>query len=119
MNLLQGKFDLSSTVIKSLIKIEHLLVNDFSKLPPTIDEFSRMVSMSSTKLKKSFKSMYGDSIYAYYQKQRLQKANEMLLTGKYNVKQVAQAIGYNNVSNFVSAFKKQFNVEPVSILSAQ
>lgn len=119
MNLLQGKFDLSSNVIQSLIKVEHLLIHDFSKLPPTIDEFSRIVSMSSTKLKKSFKSMFGDSIYSYYQKQRLQKANELLLSGKYNVKQAAEAIGYNNVSNFTVAYKKHFNKIPGYITDTQ
>jgi AraC-like DNA-binding protein len=112
MNLLQGKFDLSSAVIQSMVKVENLLISDFSKIPPTIEAFSRMFSMSSTKLKKSFKSIYGDSIYAYYQKQRLQKANELLLSGRYNVKQVAEAIGYNNVSNFTLAYKKQFNKVP-------
>jgi AraC-like DNA-binding protein len=111
-NLLQGKFNLSSSVIQKMIQIEHLLSDDFSKLPPTIDEFSKIVSMSSTMLKKSFKTMYGDSIYAYYQKQRLQKANELLLSGKYSVKQTAGAVGFNNVSKFTLAYKKQFNRLP-------
>jgi AraC-like DNA-binding protein len=111
-NLLKGEFNLSSEVINGLIKVEHLLVSDFSKLPPTIDEFSRLFAMSSTKLKKSFKSMYGDSIYAYYQKQRLQKANELLQSGHYSVKEVARAVGYNNIANFTLAFKKQYNVIP-------
>lgn len=115
-NLLKGKFNLSSEVINGLIKVEHELVNDFSKLPPTIEEFSKLVSMSTTKLKKSFKSMYGDSIYAYYQKQRLQKANELLITGKYSVKQAAQAVGYTNIANFTLAFKKQFRKLPESNL---
>ena len=112
INLLEGKFNLSSEVIKELIKVEQELVSDFSKLPPTIDEFSKRVSMSSTKLKKSFKSMYGDSIYSYYQKQRLQKANELLLTGKYSVKQAANAVGYTSLANFTLAFKKRFHKLP-------
>lgn len=115
MNLLKGKFDLSSAVIQSMVKVETLLISDFSKNPPTIDEFSRMFSMSSTKLKKSFKSIYGDSIFAYYQKQRLHKANELLLSGQFNIKQVAGAIGYNNVSNFTLAYKKQFNKVPATL----
>lgn len=115
VNLLEGKFDLSSDLIKTLIKVEHLLVDDLSKQPPTIDEFSRMVSMSSTKLKKSFKSMYGDSIYSYYQKQRLQKANKLLLTGTYSVKEAANAVGYSNLANFILAFKKQYQKIPETI----
>lgn len=116
VNLLEGKFDLSSDVIKTMIKVEHLLVNDFSKLPPTIDEFSKLLSMSSTKLKKSFKTMFGDSIYAYYQKQRLQKAHELLMSGNYNIKQAANAVGYTNVANFTLAFKKQYNSIPGSVV---
>lgn len=119
MNLLQGKFNLSSAVIQSIVKVENLLISDFSKIPPTIEEFSRMFSMSSTKLKKNFRSIYGDSIYAYYQKQRLQKANELLLSGQYNVKQVAEAIGYNNVSNFTLAYKKLFHKIPGSVTDTQ
>ena len=111
-NLLEGKFDLSSDVINRLIKVEQMLVEDFSKLPPTIEQFSKLVSMSSTMLKKSFKTMYGDSIYSYYQKQRLQKANELLISGSYNVKQTAGAVGYNNVSNFTSAYKKSTKKHP-------
>ncbi|MGC4102721.1 helix-turn-helix domain-containing protein [Ferruginibacter sp.] len=111
-NLLHGNFNLSSEVINGLIKVEHLLVSDFSKLPPTIEEFSRLVAMSSTKLKKSFKSMYGDSIYSYYQKQRLQRANELLQSGNYTVKEAAKAVGYNNIANFTLAFKKQYNKVP-------
>ena len=119
MNLLKGKFNLSSEVIKTIIEVEQLLVKDFSIPPPTIDEFSRLVSMSSTKLKKSFKSMYGDSIYSYYQKQRLQKANELLLSGRYNVKQAAEAVGYNNVSNFTLAYNKQYKKDAGNILFTQ
>jgi AraC-like DNA-binding protein len=116
-NLLQGKFNLSSDVIDGLIKVEQLLVHDFGKLPPTIDEFSKLVSMSSTKLKKSFKTMYGDSIYSYYQKQRLQKANELLQSGDYTLKQAAHAVGYSNMANFTLAFKKIYKKMPVNSIA--
>lgn len=111
-DFLEGRFNLTDDEVKRLIQVEQLLVNDFSEAPPTINEFSRIVSMSSTKLKKSFKGIYGNSIYAYYQKVRMQKAKELLLSGKYNVNETADAIGYHNTSNFILAFKKQFAVSP-------
>ena len=111
-NLLEGRFNLTDDEVQRLIKVEQLLVHDFSSSPPTIDEFSRLVSMSTTKLKKSFKGIYGSSIYAYYQKVRMQKAKELLMSGKYNVNETAEAIGYHNTSNFISAFKKQFTFSP-------
>jgi len=54
-----------------------------------------------------------------YQKQRLQKANELLTSGRYNVKQTAAAVGYNNVSNFSSAYKKQFEKAPGAVMPVQ
>ncbi len=116
-NLLEGRFNLTDEEVKRLIEVEQLLVNDFTEPPPTIDEFSRLVSMSSTKLKKSFKGIYGDSIYAYYQKIRMQKAKELLLSGKYNVNETAEAIGYHNTSNFIMAFKKQFDISPGEVVA--
>lgn len=118
INLLNGGFKLTNDEVERLIKVEQLLVHDFSGPPPTIDEFSRLASMSSTKLKKSFKSVYGNSIYAYYQKERMQKARQLLMSSKYNVKETAAAIGYHNSSNFIEAFKKQFNVSPGEIIAS-
>ncbi|MEO6731531.1 MAG: AraC family transcriptional regulator [Ferruginibacter sp.] len=118
MNLLEGGFKLNEEDVQRLIRVEQLLVNDFSETPPTIDEFSRIVSMSGTKLKKNFKSLYGDSIYAYYQKSRMQKAKVLLMSTKYNVKETAEAIGYNNTSNFIAAFKKQYHISPGEMIAS-
>lgn len=118
-NLLEGHFSLTEEEVQRLIKVEQLLVNDFSETPPTINEFSRLVSISTTKLKKSFKGIYGNSIYAYYQKIRMQKARELLLGGKHNVNETAIAIGYQNTSNFILAFKKQFAISPGEVAALQ
>lgn len=116
MDLLEGKFNLTDDEVKRLIKVEQLLVSNFSIQPPTIGEFSKLASMSITRLKKNFKDMYGDSIYSYYQKLRLQKARELLVTGKYNVRETSQAVGYTNPSNFIIAFKKQYKELPGNIV---
>jgi len=115
-DLVGGIFNLTQDEMQRLMQVEQSLVNDFSEAPPTIEEFSKMVSMSSTKLKKSFKEMYGNSIYSYYQKLRMQKARELLLSGKYSLKQTAEAVGYINTANFITAFKKQYHVLPAKLL---
>nr|WP_277349362.1 AraC family transcriptional regulator [Pseudoflavitalea sp. G-6-1-2] len=76
-----------------------------------------MVSISESKLKKDFKVMYGSPIYEYYQKARMQAAQDKLLTGKFSVKEVAMELGYANLSNFTIAFKKAFGVLPSRLLS--
>jgi len=60
--------------------------------------------------------VYGTSIYNYYQQQRMQKAHELLSTGSFTVKEVSEKLGYTNLSNFVLAFTKQFDIAPKSLL---
>jgi AraC-like DNA-binding protein len=112
MKALEAPHSLNEDEVQRLIKAEQLLLHDFSVPAPTIDELARQLNMSSTRLKKNFKLMYGDSIYAYYQKMRMQYAKELLLSGRHNVNTTAQHAGYASTSNFILAFKKQFNQLP-------
>lgn len=95
-----------------LMKVEALLVKNFSYAPPTIDELSRISAMSPTKLKNDFKAVYGLPIYEYYQKNRMLKAKSLLLLDKYNIKEVGLMVGYTNLSHFANSFKKQFGHLP-------
>lgn len=98
--------------ISRLIKVESLLVKDFSGTPPTITALSKIATMSPTKLKKDFKAMYGLPIYEYYQKNRMIRAKALLLEGNYAVKEVGMMVGYSNLGHFAASFKKEFGVLP-------
>jgi AraC-like DNA-binding protein len=98
--------------ISRLMKVEGLLVRDFSVAPPTIGELSKISAMSPTKLKNDFKNVYGLPIYEYYQKNRMLKAKSLLLEGKYSIKEVGMKVGYSNLSHFANTFKKEFGILP-------
>ena len=102
--------------IERVLKVENILVRNFSTLPPTIPELARTVTLSESKLKKIFKSVYGLPPYEYFQKHRMEKAKFMLLTGKYSIKDVGYTLGYSNLSNFTLAFKKEFKQLPSDLL---
>jgi AraC-like DNA-binding protein len=95
-----------------MIRIEKLLVENFSAKPKSIDYLSKEAAMSSTKLKKMFKSVFGLPVYEYYQQKRMHRASELLATGKYSVKAVGEMMGYSNISNFTIAFRKQMKISP-------
>lgn len=118
MDIVHRKCNLTGDELSRLLKVEQVITSNLSVIPPTINQCARMASMSTTKLKLSFKKVFGDSIYSYYQKLRMQRAKELILTEKLNVKQAAQAVGYDNTSNFIIAFKKQFNISPGTIVKA-
>ena len=103
---------ISKQDITRLIGIESTIINDLTSPPPTIEALASIAAMSTAKLKRIFKDVYGTGIYSYYQKQRMQKAREMLLSGDFSVKEVGLHVGYANLSNFATAFKKEFSVLP-------
>jgi AraC-like DNA-binding protein len=95
-----------------LMEVESLLVKNLAKAPPTLVDLAAYTDMSVSKLKSSFKKVYGSGIYEYYQKNRMLKAHNMLLSERFNVKEVGMQIGYSNLSNFSLAFKKEFGILP-------
>ncbi|MDQ6814165.1 MAG: helix-turn-helix transcriptional regulator [Bacteroidota bacterium] len=107
---------LSNEDINRLKMIEKELVKDFSVEPPGITKLARLAAMSPSKLKNSFKEIYGLPVYQYFQKHRMNKAKAMLLSKKYSVREVGMELGYSNLSNFAKAFKKSFDQLPSDLL---
>jgi AraC-like DNA-binding protein len=115
LSVIKTRCNLNKEELERLLQVEEKIVNNLAVPPPTIDECARMASMSTTKLKICFKETFGSSIYSYYQKHRLEKARQLLLGKTMNVRQAAHAIGYDSTSNFITAFKKQFDLLPGSL----
>ena len=107
---------LSNEDINRLKAIEKELVKDFSAEPPGITKLARLAAMSPSKLKNSFKEIFGLPVYQYFQKHRMNKAKAMLLSRKYSVREVGMEVGYSNLSNFAKAFKKSFDQLPSDLL---
>ena len=98
--------------VQNILKVENYLLDCYLTEFPSIQKLARMSLMSPTKLKNIFKKAFGVGLYEYYQKNRMHKAKELLSTGLYSVTDVGEMIGYLNLSNFSSAFKKEFNCLP-------
>ena len=102
--------------IEAAQTVEGIITHDITAPPPTIKELAKEVAMSESKLKKIFKTVFGLPPYEYFQKQRMQKARIMLLSGEHSIKDVGYTLGYANLSNFTLAFKKEFKMLPSDLL---
>jgi len=71
--------------------------------------------MSESKLKKLFKQSFGMGLYEYYQKNRMHISKELILSGKYSISEIGTKLGYQNLGNFSTAFKKEFNCLPSQV----
>jgi AraC-like DNA-binding protein len=110
------KIKISPDEIKRLMEVESYLVKDFSTPPPPISFLSRVAAMSTTTLKNKFKKLYGNNLYEYFQKSRMHRAKILLLSQKYSIKEIGSQLGYSNLSNFATAFKKEFNRLPSQLI---
>jgi len=119
MKLKSSSNKLNDDEITRLMKVETLLVKDYTTAPPTIEKLSRISAMSPTKLKRDFKSMYGMPIYEYFQKNRMIHAKKLLTGGNYSIKETGIMVGYSNLGHFAAAFRKEFGMLPSEMISQE
>lgn len=80
--------------------------------PPSLEELGRMVGCSPFYLSRLFSQQAGMTIQQYLRHIRMERAAELLRTGKCNVTEAALEVGYNSLSHFSSAFHETFGCCP-------
>ena len=79
----------------------------------TMEELSAMYEIPLTTMKKCFKDVYGDSIYSYQKRYRMNVAANLLMEdSKVEIQEIALKMGYENPGKFSSAFKSVMGVTP-------
>jgi len=80
--------------------------------PPGLLELSRLAGINDFKLKKGFKEVFGQPVFAYLADVRLEMARTELMNKDKPVTEIAFELGYSSLQHFSSAFKKKFGVSP-------
>jgi AraC-like DNA-binding protein len=110
------EWDLRHEDIRRVMQVEDSLTANYNTPPPTLEELAREAGISVSKLKRDFKQVFGLPPFEYYQKLRMNRARDLLLSGDYTVKEVGYSLGYANLSNFSYAFRKEFSVLPSEVI---
>ncbi|MEN8730942.1 MAG: AraC family transcriptional regulator [Bacteroidia bacterium] len=87
------------------------LIKDLQNAP-TIKELAKEVALNEYNLKSGFKEIYGKTIHAFLKDYKMSKARELILKREFQIAEIADQLGYTNVSHFIDAFKKKFGVTP-------
>ncbi|MEO6233185.1 MAG: AraC family transcriptional regulator [Ferruginibacter sp.] len=111
--------NISDDDFQMLQRIETILTLSFDEGFPGVEKLSRISLMSESKLKKLFKQSFGMGLYEYFQKNRMHRAKEYILSGNYTISEVGIKLGYLNLSNFSTAFRKEFQCLPSEIAIPQ
>ena len=74
----------NSSDAEKLLVLRNEILRNLST-PPVLGELASNSFMSETKLKQLFKQTFGDMIYNYYQKARMQEAAFLLKQARYSI----------------------------------
>lgn len=78
----------------------------------TLPALSARFDIPLTTMKQNFKTVYGDTIGAYIQSYRMQKAMYLLQETNQSIVEIAGQVGYQNASKFSEAFRQSAGVTP-------
>ena len=80
--------------------------------PLTLEEVAGYCNLSPTYFSRTFNNETGESFVNYISSRRIQLAKELLLeTGK-SISQIAEEVGYDNISHFTAVFKRTEGIPP-------
>jgi AraC family transcriptional regulator len=74
--------------------------------PPTLEQLAKEVGCSAFYLSRTFSQETGSTIPQFLQRLRMDRAAELLRSGKYNVTEAALEVGYSSFSHFSLAFRQ-------------
>jgi len=96
---------------RKLAQARDLLVADLEHTW-LVKALAHKVGLNETKLKSGFRQIYGNSVYAYLQDERMRAAASMLTRDEGSVTAVALAVGYANPAHFARIFRRYHGVSP-------
>jgi len=88
------------------------LLRERLSAPPSLEELGRLVGCSPFYLSRLFSQEVGLTIQQYVRQIRMERAAELLRSGKYNVTEAALEVGYNSLSHFSVTFHQTFGCCP-------
>ena len=82
----------------------------------TVKQIANKLGTSESTMQRYFKQHFQMSVLEFIREKKLEKARSMLVIERKSIGEAAYYSGYKHVSNFVTAFKKQFTVTPSELL---
>ena len=93
-------------------RTKELLTRDLAE-PPSLEQLGQEVGCSPFHLSRIFSREVGLTIPQFLRNQRIERAAELLRTGRYNVTEAATEVGYASLSHFSKAFCETIGCCPV------
>tara|TARA_R110002096_G_scaffold199271_17_gene383137 strand:+ start:8168 stop:9025 length:858 start_codon:yes stop_codon:yes gene_type:complete len=86
--------------------------------PLSLKDLAREIGCSSAYLCRTFSAETGTTISRYLRSRRIEKAAELIQSGRFNVSEAAVEVGYQSLSHFSKAFFEEKGCLPSQFLNA-
>jgi AraC-like DNA-binding protein len=100
--------------LRCLHTARQILMSELSS-PPTIRRVARIVGVNDTILKRGFKALFGETMFDFSVRCRMERALALLRTERIPVAEVAQRVGYRHQTSFATAFRRHFRIRPKDV----
>ena len=87
--------------------------------PPSILELAQQVGVSDRTLRTGFRKLFDTTVIGYITTLRIEQAELLLRENKLSIGEVANSVGYSNLSHFSAAFKRQFGITPSQCIAGK
>lgn len=79
---------------------------------PDISTLAQVCGMNTFELKRGFRELFGMSVHALYQHERMHHAWQLIHSGDMTAQEAGESVGYRNMSHFGAAFRREFGILP-------
>ena len=97
---------------KFMDELYKLMEEELSNTELNINRITDLLYMSRTKLYYKIKGLTGETPSSFFRTYKLNRAAELLKSGKYTVSEIVDKTGFSTQSHFSSVFKSKFGVSP-------
>ncbi|MFC3787224.1 response regulator [Paenibacillus sp. GCM10012307] len=95
----------------SIAEIQAYIDKHFGE-PISLETIAHRFFVSKEHLSRLFKASTGENLTDYLQRQRMERAKELIAVHGYSIKHVAELTGYADLTYFYRVFKKYFGITP-------
>ena len=95
-----------------LEKLTKIIKDNISSEKMDIEFIAQQVNMSHSTLYRKIRALTGFSINEFIRKIKMKHAEDLLLTGKYTISEIAFHVGINSIPYFRQCFKEEFGMVP-------
>ena len=96
---------------QKIYKVKELIDKDILNIP-SINELCKAAEMSESRLRESFKNIYGIPLYKYIRIEIMKRGMQLLSADHLSIRDISELCGYENASKFSAAFKAVHGITP-------